>query len=239
MTNSPLINHVNRSANKTSPRNHEIDTITIHCFVGQFSVERMCEMLKPSKKNASANYVIGTDGRIGLCVDEVDRSWCSSNRANDHRAITIECASDLTAPYSINDAVMQSLIILLVDICKRNNIPELRWKAKKSLVGQVDKQNVTVHRWFASKSCPGDYIYSHLSDICDAVNLRLQLPVKVKTDSVQIYTGPNIQWAYPDKTTGAGVFTITELAFGDEDVQLWGKLKSDAGWISLDHATFL
>ena len=173
MSNSPLVSHTNISPNKTCPRNKQIDTITIHCFVGQFSVERMCEMFESPKKKASANYVIGSDGRIGLCVDEADRSWCSSSSANDNRAITIECASDLKHPYAINNKVMNSLINLLVDICKRNDIKELKWKADKSLIGQVDKQNMTVHRWFANKSCPGDYLYERHGAIAEAVNKKL------------------------------------------------------------------
>lgn len=123
-------------------------------------------------KNAqrSCNYGIGKDGRIGMYVEEKDRSWCSSNRANDNRAITIECASDKRHPYTINDDVYKSLVNLCADICKRNGIKELRWKADKSLIGQVDKQNMTVHRWFKNKDCPGQYIYDRLGRITDEVN---------------------------------------------------------------------
>lgn len=153
MSNSPLVDYTKISPNKTSPRNHTIDTITIHCYVGQASVESMGNWFSEKGANASCNYGIGTDGRIALIVDEGDRSWCSSNRENDHRAITIECASDKTDPYAINDKVYKSLIELCADICKRNNIKELKWKADKSLIGRPDKQNLTVHRWFANKAC--------------------------------------------------------------------------------------
>jgi len=105
-----------------------------------------------------------------MYVEENYRSWCSSNRANDHRAITIECASDKTHPYAINDKVYKSLIKLCADICKRNGIKRLLWKGDKKLIGQVDKQNMTVHRWFYNKACPGDYIYSRLGRIADEVN---------------------------------------------------------------------
>lgn len=178
MSNSPLVNYTKISPNKTSPRNHAIDTITIHCVVGQCHVEALgSEFAKPSKQ-ASSNYGIGKDGRIGMYVEEKDRSWCSSNTANDHRAITIECASDMTEPYAINDKVYASLVELCADICKRNNIKELKWKGDKSLIGQVDKQNMTVHRWFANKSCPGDYIYERLGKIADEVNAKLNVTSK-------------------------------------------------------------
>ena len=173
MSNSPLVSYTKISPNKTSPRNHKIDTITIHCVAGQCSVETLGDIFASASRKASSNYGIGADGRIGMYVEEKDRSWCSSNAANDHRAITIECASDKSLPYAINDKVYKALIELLVDICKRNGIPELKWKADKSLIGQPDKQNMTVHRWFANKSCPGDYIYNRLGQIASEVNAKL------------------------------------------------------------------
>lgn len=173
MSNSSLVSYTKISPNKTVNRNHKIDTITIHCVVGQLSVESIGSTFSNKSRKASSNYGIGKDGRIGMYVEEKDRSWCSSNAANDHRAITIECASDKTHPYTINDKVYASLIDLCVDICERNHIKELKWKGKKSLIGQVDKQNMTVHRWFANKSCPGEYIYSRLGKIADEVNARL------------------------------------------------------------------
>lgn len=173
MSDSPLVSYTKISPNRTSPRTHRIDTITIHCVVGQLSAEGIAGCFTNPSVQASCNYGIGTDGRIALCVEEKDRSWCSSNAANDHRAITIECASDTTHPYAINDKVYKSLVNLCVDICQRNGIKELKWKADKSLIGQVDKQNMTVHRWFANKACPGDYIYNRLGQIASEVNTRL------------------------------------------------------------------
>ena len=172
-TNSPLVSYTKISSNKTSPRNHPIDTITIHCVVGQCSVETLGEIFAKESRKASSNYGIGADGRIGMYVEEKDRSWCSSNAANDHRAITIEVASDTTHPYKVNDKAYAALLDLLTDICKRNGIKKLLWKGDKSLIGQVDKQNMTVHRWFANKSCPGDYLYNKHWEIAEEVNKRL------------------------------------------------------------------
>lgn len=173
MSNSPLVTYTRITKNKTSPRNHEIDTITIHCIVGQWTAKQGCDYFATTDRECSANYVVGKDGSIGLSVDEKDRSWCSSNSANDHRAITIEVASDTTHPYKVTDAAYKALINLLVDICQRNNIKELLWKADKSLVGKVDKQNMTVHRWFANKACPGDYLYNLHDEIAKEVNAIL------------------------------------------------------------------
>lgn len=179
MSNSKLISYTKISPHRTSPRNHKIDTITIHCVVGQCAVEPLGELFQT--KEASSNYGIGYDGRIAMYVEEKDRSWCSSSASNDNRAITIECASDAYEPYAINDKVYKSLIALCVDICKRNGIKELKWKADKSLIGQVDKQNMTVHRWFnAYKSCPGEYIYSRLGKIAAEVNAQLGVNTTTK-----------------------------------------------------------
>lgn len=173
MSNSPLVSYTKISPNRNSPRNHKIDTISIHCVVGQCSVETLGNVFAPTSRQASSNYGIGVDGRIGMYVEEKDRSWCTSSASNDNRAITIECASDTFHPYAVNDKVYKSLINLLVDICQRNGIKELKWKADKSLIGQVDKQNMTVHRWFANKSCPGDYLYSRHAQIAAEVNKQL------------------------------------------------------------------
>ena len=169
-TNSPLVDYTQISPNRTSPRNHVIDTVTIHCVVGQCSVEALGNIFAPTSKQASSNYGIGPDGRIGMYVEEKDRSWCSSNGANDNRAITIEVASDTTSPYKVTDAAFNSLIKLLADICKRNNIKSLKWKADKNLIGHPEEQNMTVHRWFANKSCPGDYLYNKHYEIAEKVN---------------------------------------------------------------------
>lgn len=172
-TNSGLVNYTKISPNKNENRNHEIDTITIHCVVGQLSVQTIGDIFAPESRQASSNYAVGYDGSIGMYVEEKDRSWCTSSRSNDHRAITIEVACDKTAPYTVNDKAYAALIELVADICKRNNIKELKWKADKSLIGQVDKQNMTVHRWFANTACPGEYLYEHMGDIADKVNVKL------------------------------------------------------------------
>ena len=126
-----------------------------------------------------------------MYVEEKNRSWCTSSSSNDNRAITIEVASDTYEPYRVNDVAYKSLVKLLVDICKRNKIKKLLWKADKSLIGQVDKQNMTVHRWFANKSCPGDYLYNLHYQIADEVNRQLgtgsQTTSTAKNKSVEIY----------------------------------------------------
>lgn len=196
MANSALATLRKISLNKTSPRNHVIDTVSIHCYVGQATIEQAAEWFSDPKCTASCNYVIGRDGRIAVIVDEADRSWCTSNRENDHRAITIEVASANKHPYAVTAAAYNALIDLLVDICKRNpGIGKLRWKADKSLIGHPEKQNMTVHRWFAAKSCPGEYLYSRHSQIAAEVNARLEPPVKPKSPKAVIKVGDTVEIA--------------------------------------------
>lgn len=247
MSNSPLVNYTKISPNKTSPRNHKIDTISIHCVVGQFTAKEILNLKNfttyNSRTGSSCNYAVGRDGSIGLCVEEKDRSWCTSSKSNDNRAITIEVASDTTSPYKVTDSAYKALIDLLVDICKRNNIKQLKWKADKSLIGQPDKQNMTVHRWFANKACPGDYLYERHGQIAKEVNARLNpknvsaYKVKVDIDDLNIRRGPGTNYARTGKCTGKGVFTIVKESKGAGSKKGWGKLKSGLGWISLDYAT--
>lgn len=253
-TNSPLVTYTKLSPCKNSPRNHAIDTITIHCMAGNMTVESCGALFSNYNRQTSSNYGIGSDGRIALYVNESDRSWCTSNRANDHRAITIEVANDggANTGWHVSDKAMASLINLVTDICRRNNIKELKWKADKNLIGQVDKQNMTVHRWFAAKACPGDYLYGAHPQIVAEVNKRLSgsttkpatennveafkpFMVKIKIINLNIRKGPGINFEKTGNYTGKGVFTIVEVIEGKGSKAGWGKLKSGAGWISLDY----
>lgn len=177
MGNSQLATYTKISPNKTSPRNHVIDTLTIHCFVGQVTAKRGCEAFQNKSRQASCNYVVGCDGSIGLCVEEKDRSWCSSNKANDMRAITFEVASDTKHPYTVTDKALNALIDLIVDICKRNGKTKVLWFADKNKTlayePKPNEMRMTVHRWFAAKACPGDYLYNKHGYIADEVNKRL------------------------------------------------------------------
>lgn len=173
-TNSKLVNYTRISPNRSVNRNHKIDTISIHCVVGQCSVETLGSIFASTSKEASSNYGIGYDGRIGLYVEEKDRSWCTSSSSNDNRAITIEVASDTYHPYRVKDVAYKSLIKLLVDICKRNGIKKLVWSTNKSeRMNHLNGCNMTVHRDYANKSCPGDYLYNLHGQIAKEVNAQL------------------------------------------------------------------
>lgn len=175
MSNSSLVDYTKLSPNHSGQRTHSIDRITPHCVVGQCSVETLGSIFMTN--GASCNYGIGTDGRVLLCVEEKNRSWCSSSNSNDQRAVTIECASDTYDPYAMNSKVYNTLVKLCTDICKRNGKKKLLWFGSESKTlnysPKSDEMVITVHRWFANKSCPGDWLYSRLGDLASKVTKNL------------------------------------------------------------------
>lgn len=259
-TNSPLVSYTRLSPNNSGHRTHAIDRITPHCVVGQCSVETLGSIFASVERQASCNYGIGADGRIGMYCEEKDRSWCSSSSANDQRAVTIECASDASYPYAFKDVVYNRLIDLCVDICKRNGKTRLIWFGDKGwALGYQPEPNemvLTVHRWFANKSCPGDWMYQRMGDLAAKVNARLgghvvepeKAPdtektsasafdpyrVRVSSRNLNIRKGPGTNYA-SNGFCRTGIYTIVEESNGAGATK-WGKLKSGAGWISLDYA---
>lgn len=311
-TNSKLVSYTKLSPNHSGQRTHSIDRITPHCVVGQLSCESICGCFTSPSRQASCNYGIGKDGRISLCVEEKNRSWCSSSNANDQRAVTIECASDMSEPYAMNNAVYNSLVKLCIDICKCNGKKKLLWLGSKdkslNYTPKSDEMVLTVHRWFANKSCPGNWLYSRLGELATKVTTELsgstpsdgkkpvtqmyrvrkswsdaksqigaykildnakkkvdanvgykvfdasgnivypatakptQTPAantfyKVQIDiaNLNIRKGPGTNYDKTGQFTGKGIFTIVQESKG-KGATLWGKLKSGAGWISLDFA---
>ena len=176
-TNSSLVSYTKLSPNHSGQRTHSIDRITPHCVVGQCSVETLGNIFLPASRQASSNYGIGVDGRVGMYVEEKNRSWCSSSNANDQRAITIECASDNTEPYAFKDVVYNRLVELCTDICKRNGKTKLLWLGDKTktlnYTPKSDEMVLTVHRWFANKSCPGNWMYARMGDLASKVTAAL------------------------------------------------------------------
>ena len=332
MSNSALISYTKLSPNHSGKRTKKIDTITIHCMAGQLSVESCGALFAQSSRQASSNYGIGKDGRIALYVDEGNRSWCTSSNANDQRAVTIEVASDATHPYAVNSKAYDALLDLVTDICKRNEIKKLVWSTNKNeRMNHLNGCNMTVHRDYANKSCPGDYLYNRHGQIAAEVNKRLGVKdagsstggqtsgntetglkvgdvvdfkgtqhytsaaakdakickpgkatitaiaagkahpyhlkavgggstvygwvnaadistgstgtatsyrVRTTADVLNIRKGPGTNYGVAGQIKGKGIYTIVAEAAGPGATK-WGKLKSGAGWISLDYVTKL
>ena len=221
-TNSPMVVYTKLSPNHSGKRTHAIDRITPHCVVGQCSVETLGSIFYPTSRQASSNYGIGTDGRVAMYVEEKNRSWCSSSNANDQRAITIECASDTTEPYAMNSKVYDSLVKLCTDICKRNGKKKLLWFGDKMQTlnynPKPDEMVLTVHRWFANKSCPGNWLYARLGDLASKVTASL---------------GGDTKPAEPTKPTAPTAVKAGDLVkitgskyYGGQTIPSWVKAKN-------------
>ena len=176
-TNSPLVSYTRLSPNHSGTRTHEIDTITIHMVVGQCSVQSLGAIFAPWSRQASSNYGVGSDGRIGMYCEEKNRSWCSSSPENDQRAITIETANDNYYPYAVNATAYNALIKLCADICKRNGKKKMIWCGSLAKTNArkfaKNEMRMTLHKWFADTSCPGKFLEDHMQDIANKVNALL------------------------------------------------------------------
>lgn len=242
MSNSKLVSVTKLSPCHSGLRTHTIDRITPHCVVGQLSAESICNCFTSLSREASCNYGIGTDGRVALVVEEKNRSWCSSSNANDQRAVTIECASGLEEPYTMNRKVYKSLVKLCVDICKRNNKTKLLWfNDKAKALNYNPKSNemmLTVHRWFDYKSCPGNWLYSRLGKLAKTVTKKLQKNEKVKLQgNAGLY-----KYSYKDPIGGSSkkLMTVkkgTKAQVLADDGTGWAKVKvrNNVGWIATSH----
>ena len=203
-TNSPLVVYTKLSPNQSGTRTHAIDRITPHCVVGQCSAESLGALFADPARQASSNYGIDKDGRVGMYCPESNRSWCTSTRDNDQRAITVECASDTKHPYTMYDAVYAALVELCTDVCRRNGKTKLLWfgDKEKSLAYEpaADEMLITVHRWFANKSCPGDWLYSRLGDLASSVTTALGTAIEPEQKE-ETAPAPAPETEYPAKLT--------------------------------------
>ncbi len=204
-----MVSYTRLSPNHSGQRTHSIDRITPHCVVGQLSAESICGCFTSPSRQASCNYGIGTDGKVSLCVEEKNRSWCSSSNANDQRAVTIECASDKTEPYAMNSRVYDSLVKLCTDICRRNGKKKLLWLGDRNktlnYTPKSDEMVLTVHRWFANKSCPGDWLYARLGDLAARVTAALGTGISADKAASQLY---RVRKTWADSKSQKGAFSI-------------------------------
>jgi len=238
MSNSPLVNHTKISPNSNNPRNTSIKKITIHHVAGNLSVESLGNLFADKNRQASSNYGIGSDGRVGMYVEEKNRAWTSSNATNDHQAVTIEVANSQTGGnWPVSTAAYNKLLDLCTDICRRNGIKSLVYNGTSS-------GTLTRHNMFAATTCPGPYLQERFPAIAAEVNRRLgggsSVPytVRVTANELNIRTGPGTNFGLNGSIKDKGVYTIIEEANGP-GANKWGKLKSGAGWISLDFVTRL
>lgn len=207
MTNSKLITATKLSPNHSGQRTQPISRITPHCVVGHLSAEATAGLFTSPARQASCNYAIGDNHDICLVVDEANRSWCSSSAANDQRAVTIEVASDVNHPYAFSANAYEDLVKLCADICRRNGKTRVTWIPDRAQAlaysPAADEMQFTVHRWFANKSCPGDWLMERMQDLTDRVNALLA-PSKLYRVQVGAFRNKKNAEAYAEKIKAAG-----------------------------------
>ena len=187
MSNSSLVNYTKISPN-SNPRKHEtynpsgkVTKITIHHVAGVASVESLGNTFAKESRQASSNYGIGSDCRVGMYVPEDHRAWTSGSRTNDYLAVTIEVSNSAKGGnWPVSDEVLAKLIDLCVDICERNGIEKMNYTGDAN-------GNLTMHKWFAATSCPGPYLESKFPYIAEEVNKRLVKEEKKEEEKKVLY----------------------------------------------------
>lgn len=225
---SPLAKTVIISPNKSIRQQNKyyckIDTITIHVMAGNLSVETCGNVFKDPKRQASSNYGVDSKGNIACYVPEEYRSWATSNKPNDYRAITIEVANDKgkQTGYHVTDTALNSLVTLIADICKRNGIKKLIWSDNKNnRVNHLNGCNMTVHRDYAAKACPGDYLMSKHPWIAESVNnLLAGTPVPAPAPSNYIYENIDYTSVF-DPVFYSNKYSDLKAAFGNNATLLF------------------
>lgn len=176
-SNSPLATVTILSPNNSGQRKNRIDRITPHVMEAQNSAEACGQYFANREVATSSNYGVGFDGSVGLYVEEENRSWCSSSADNDNRAVTVEIASDMAAPYAVRPAAWEKLIALCADVCQRNGKSRLLWIEDKNeaLSRKLAEHEMllTVHKWFIDTTCPGPWMMERMGELADAVTKRL------------------------------------------------------------------
>lgn len=223
MSNSPLVDFTRISPNSNNPRNHKIDTIVVHHMAGNLSIESCGAGFADPARQASSNYAIGSDGRVGMYVEEANRSWCSSNREVDHRGITIEVANDGGAPdWHISDKALAKLIDLCTDICQRNGIAKLNFTGDKT-------GNLVMHKYYAATLCPGPYLGGKFPYIAQEVNKRLnagtsqEAPSKPQSEETtwRVQVGSFSKKAYAERKADAVRTEGFDAYLACADGKLW------------------
>ena len=248
MGNSSLISYTRLSPNHSGKRTHAIDTITIHCMAGNLSVESCGALFASPSREASSNYGIGSDGRIALYVDEGNRSWATCSRENDQRAVTIEVANTSSSkPWPCSDKAYAALLDLVTDVCRRNGIKQLVWSTSKSnRMAHANGCNMTVHRDYYSKACPGDWLYERQAQIAAEVNKRLapaapalKAGTKLNLSGVRLYKSST---ASEPSGTKTGTFYVWSESVVRNRIRITysaekaGVSNQVTGWITVEDA---
>lgn len=163
MSKSPLATEIYPAyeGNFTYGRDgRQIEAITIHHMAGKLTAKQCGEIFQEVGRYGSSHYGIGYNGEIACYVQEENTAWTNSNWDSNCKSVTIETSNDENGGnWHVSDASLNSLIKLVADIAKRNNLGTL-----------IRGKNLTWHSMFADTTCPGSYLMSKLDYIIAEAN---------------------------------------------------------------------
>lgn len=114
------------------------------------------------------------------------------------------------------------------------------WSDSKSQVGAY---KVLDNAKACADKNPGYYVFDstgkQIYPAESTSTYKCPFKVKVSIPDLNIRKGAGTNYGKAGFYTGIGVFTITEVKAGAGSTKGWGKLKSGAGWISLDFCTII
>lgn len=185
MSNSSLATIRVPSVNYTVGRDgKKIEMITIHHMAGVSSAKKCGEVFQDRDRGSSAHYGVGKDGEIGLYVDEANTAWANTDWDSNCKAVTIENSNSSSGGnWPVSDKVLNSLIKLVADIAKRNNLGTL-----------VPGKNLTWHSMYAQTACPGDYLRSkmqYIADEANKINITLEIE-EITSKKVKVIRDTNL-----------------------------------------------
>lgn len=219
MAHSPLAKtYIGENSNFSNPSYRTAtDLIVVHHMAGVLTPTQCNNSLKG--RGGSIHYAIGNDGTIGWGIDETEVAWHAGNWPINQRSIGIETSNSSTGgDWPVSEAAFNSLVYLVADIAKRNNMGKL-----------VFKQNIGYHGLYASTSCAGPTLIGRMDELIEkanAINTGGDKPTLTwtKLDEPAVYVAnlPDTHlWDF-NHTTVAACESVKTFHKGDE-ITIYGK----------------
>lgn len=206
---------------------YKINGIVVH-HAASTSLSSIGTVFSDPERRASAQYGVGGK-EIHQYVSEANTAWHCGNWYGNHATVGIETTNSTGSPnWKVADQTLETLIKLVADIAKRNNLGKL-W-----LDPSADYPTLSGHKdWYgAATACPGPYLYPKLQYIADKAN-EINYPpapkkaelVWTKAEKVEEYIcnkQPTNLWNF-DSTTWDGCKSVKTFNKGDR-VTIYGSV---------------
>lgn len=233
-----------------------IKYIVIHYSGSVGTAKNNAEYFAAGKRNASAHYFVGHDGDIWQSVEDANIAWHCGAKEYKHKecrnanSIGIELCTKTTgstanadANWYFEDATVAAAIELTKELMEKYNIPADHVIRHYDVTGKICPApyvfNEGKHTWDQFKAAIAE-IKDHKKNDTNSVEQPKDessnpFMAKVESSYLNIRKGPGTNYEKTGKYTGIGTFTVVEVQNGKGSNSGWGRLKSGAGWISLDY----